>query len=108
VLLQAALQLAFTRFFCFIWLLRSINGLQALELRDKAKEYMGKGVSQAVDNVNKIIAPRLIGMDPRDQKRIDDLMVQQLDGSKNEWGWSKSKLGANAILAVSIAVCRAG
>ena len=44
----------------------------------------------------------------KDQKKIDELMVQQLDGSKNEWGWSKAKLGANAILGVSLAVCRAG
>merc|ERR1712046_571659 len=42
------------------------------------------------------------------QKEIDELMVQTLDGTTNEWGWSKSKLGANAILAVSMAVCRAG
>ena len=58
--------------------------------------------------VDKIIAPSLVGMDVRDQKKIDELMVQSLDGSKNEWGWCKSKLGANAILAVSLAVCRAG
>eukprot|EP00967_Tisochrysis_lutea_P035311 scaffold42264_cov33-Tisochrysis_lutea.AAC.1 len=82
---------------------------EALELRDNDKTaYMGKGVSQAVDNVNKIISPALEGMSPIDQKAIDDKMVQELDGSKNEWGWSKSKLGANAILAVSMAVCKAG
>merc|ERR1712125_241943 len=46
--------------------------------------------------------------DVTQQKQIDDLMVQTLDGTTNEWGWSKSKLGANAILAVSMAVCRAG
>jgi len=82
---------------------------EALELRDKAKEdYMGKGVSKAVANINTIIGPELKGMDPTKQKEIDDKMVQELDGSKNEWGWSKSKLGANAILAVSMAVCKAG
>merc|ERR1712007_263105 len=43
-----------------------------------------------------------------DQAKIDKMMVEELDGEKNEWGWSKSKLGANAILAVSMAVCRAG
>jgi len=47
-------------------------------------------------------------MDVTEQAKIDNMMVQELDGSKNEWGWSKSKLGANAILAVSMAVCRAG
>jgi len=81
---------------------------EALELRDKGEAYMGKGVSKAVDNINNIIAPALVGMSPADQKAIDNKMVQELDGSKNEWGWSKSKLGANAILAVSMAVCKAG
>merc|ERR1712072_1609969 len=47
-------------------------------------------------------------MDVTKQTAIDKLMVEELDGTKNEWGWSKSKLGANAILAVSMAVCRAG
>merc|ERR1719389_11986 len=55
-----------------------------------------------------IIGPALVGKVPSDQKAIDDYMVQELDGSKNEWGWSKSKLGANAILGVSMAVCKAG
>jgi enolase len=82
---------------------------EALELRDNDKgRLLGKGVLKAVDNVNTLIAPKLIGMDVRDQKGIDDAMVKELDGSKNEWGFSKSKLGANAILAVSMAVCRAG
>ena len=82
---------------------------EALELRDGDKSaYMGKGVSKAVENVNTIIAPALIGMAPAEQKAIDDKMVQELDGSKNEWGWSKAKLGANAILGVSMAVCKAG
>merc|ERR1719486_1079376 len=47
-------------------------------------------------------------MDVKNQKAIDAAMVEELDGSQNEWGWSKAKLGANAILAVSMAVCRAG
>ena len=59
---------------------------------------MGKGVTKAVENVNSIIAPALVGKDPTDQKAIDDLMIE-LDGTKN-----KGKLGANAILAVSMAV----
>eukprot|EP00438_Fugacium_kawagutii_P002112 Skav218462 [mRNA] locus=scaffold538:624813:633874:+ [translate_table: standard] len=94
--------------------------VQALELRDGDKQrLLGKGVlkakplapcavRRAVENVNTLIAPKLTGMDVRDQKKIDEVMVQELDGSKNEWGWSKSVLGANAILAVSMAVCRAG
>ena len=82
---------------------------EALELRDGDKaNYMGKGVMKAVENVNTIIGPALVGMSPADQTAIDNKMVQELDGSKNEWGWSKSKLGANAILAVSMAVCKAG
>ena len=82
-----------------------MRAVAALELRDKGTEYMGKGVSKAVNNVNTIIGPALEGMDVANQKAIDDKMVQELDGSKNEWGWSKSKLGANAILGVSMAVC---
>merc|ERR1712176_1690688 len=82
---------------------------EALELRDEDKSrLLGKGVLKAVANINNIIGPKLIGMDVTEQKKIDDLMVQELDGTTNEWGWSKSSLGANAILAVSMAVCRAG
>jgi len=82
---------------------------EALELRDGDKErFMGKGVSKAVENVNKIIAPALEGKNVVDQKEIDSLMVDELDGSTGEWGSPKSNLGANAILTVSMAVCRAG
>merc|ERR1712136_381615 len=82
---------------------------EALELRDGDKsKHLGKGVLKVVANINDIIAPKLLGMDVREQAKIDKLMVETLDGSKNEWGWSKSKLGANAILAISMAVCRAG
>ncbi|KAI4966062.1 hypothetical protein ZWY2020_046729, partial [Hordeum vulgare] len=75
----------------------------ALELRDSRSDYLGKGVSKVVDNVNSIIARALIGKDPTTQTELDNFMVQQLDGTKNEWGWCKQKLGANAILAVSLA-----
>ena len=76
---------------------------EAVELRDGDKtRYMGKGVLKAVDNVNKIISKSVIGMDPTKQKEIDDKMIK-LDGTEN-----KGKLGANAILAVSMAVCSAG
>ncbi|GAB2272240.1 Enolase [Dionaea muscipula] len=81
---------------------------EALELRDGGSDYLGKGVLKAVKNVNDIIGPALIGKDPTQQTEIDNFMVQQLDGTVNEWGWCKQKLGANAILAVSLAVCKAG
>lgn len=82
---------------------------EALELRDKDKNrYLGKGVLKAVHNVNNIIGPALKGMNCKNQENIDRFMVEQLDGTQNEWGWCKSKLGANAILGVSLAVARAG
>ncbi|XP_055812215.1 enolase [Solanum dulcamara] len=81
---------------------------EALELRDGGSDYLGKGVSKAVNNVNSIIGPALIGKDPTDQTGLDNFMVHELDGTQNEWGWCKQKLGANAILAVSLAVCKAG
>ena len=75
---------------------------EAVELRDgDKKKFLGKGVLKAVENVNSKIAPELIGLDPRDQEAIDQLMID-LDGTPN-----KSKLGANAILGVSMAVARA-
>jgi enolase len=80
----------------------SVGKYEAIELRDGGKRYQGKGVLKAVKNINEIIAPKLIGKDPRNQKEIDQLMIE-LDGTKN-----KSKLGANAILPVSMVICRAG
>ena len=75
---------------------------EAIELRDKdPKRYGGKGVMKAVKNVNDIIAPEIIGMDALNQREIDELMIK-LDGTKN-----KAKLGANAILGVSLAVAKA-
>ena len=75
---------------------------EALELRDgDKKRYLGKGVLKAVDNVNKIIAPAICGMDVSDKVGIDNKMIA-LDGTK-----TKSKLGANAILGVSLAVAKA-
>jgi enolase len=82
---------------------------EALELRDgDKKRLLGKGVLKAVDNVNNIIGPKLVGMDVTKQTEIDKLMVETIDGTQNDWGWSKSNLGANAVLAVSMAICRAG
>ncbi len=75
---------------------------EALELRDGNKDrYLGKGVTQAVANVNKIIAPKLSGVDVTQQEKIDRTMID-LDGTEH-----KSKLGANAILAVSMATTKA-
>ena len=74
---------------------------EALELRDKDNRYLGKGVLKAVRNVNEIIKPALIGKDALNQREIDTIMID-LDGTEN-----KSKLGANAILGVSMAVLRA-
>jgi enolase len=79
----------------------SVGIHEALELRDGGKRYGGKGVLKAVANVNKKIAPVLKGLSVHDQQGIDRIMCQ-MDGTKN-----KSKLGANAILAVSLACARA-
>jgi len=81
---------------------------EALELRDGGSRYKGRGVLKAVSNINRIIAPKLKGRDVRFQKEIDDFMVLKLDGTQNEWGYPKAKLGANAVLAVSMALARAG
>jgi enolase len=71
---------------------------EALELRDKdPKRYLGKGVQKAVQNIHRVMAPKLLGMDVLDQKKIDMVMLQW-DGTPN-----KSRLGANAILGVSLA-----
>ena len=76
---------------------------EAIELRDNdASRYLGKGVLKAVENVNTILAPALIGMSATQQSAIDQIMIE-LDGTDN-----KSKLGANALLGVSMAVARAG
>jgi len=73
---------------------------EALELRDKDKRYVGKGVQKAVKNIHEKIAPKILGMEACDQVSIDNFMLK-LDGTKN-----KSKLGANAILGVSLAVAK--
>ncbi len=74
---------------------------EAVELRDNdPKRYIDKGVRKAIDNVNRIIAPNIVGMDVQDQVRIDGKLIE-LDGTEN-----KSKLGANAILGVSIACAK--
>ena len=79
----------------------STGAHEAVELRDGGKRFLGKGVRRAVDHVNQLIAPRLRGKDARDQITVDQTMIK-LDGSAN-----KKKLGANAILGVSLAVAHA-
>jgi enolase len=74
---------------------------EAVELRDGGKRYLGKGVARAVSHVNEKIAPRLRGKEARDQAAIDQIMID-MDGSPN-----KGKLGANAVLGVSLAVAQA-
>ena len=74
---------------------------EAVELRDRSADYMGKSVYKAIDNVNKIIAQEIIGTSVFEQESIDNIMIK-LDGTPN-----KSKLGANAILGVSLAVAKA-
>ncbi len=80
----------------------STGEYEAVELRDgQAKRYLGKGVTRAVEHVNKTLARKLVGRDPRRQAEIDRLMIE-LDGTEN-----KKHLGANAILGVSLAVAHA-
>ena len=74
---------------------------EAVELRDGGKDFIGKGVLNAVDNVNTIIAQEILGFSVFEQNKIDQMMID-LDGTKN-----KSKLGANAILGVSLATAKA-
>jgi len=80
----------------------SIGKYEALELRDQDENrFNGKGVLRAVENINNIIAPKIVGIDPRNQLKIDKILIQ-LDGTKN-----KTNLGANSILAVSQGACEA-
>ncbi|MBS3907885.1 MAG: phosphopyruvate hydratase [Syntrophaceae bacterium] len=80
----------------------STGSHEALELRDKdPKRYLGKGVRKAVNNIHRLIAPKLLGMDALDQKKIDSTLIR-LDGTPN-----KGRLGANAILGVSLACAKA-
>ena len=80
----------------------STGKFEALELRDGDKNYfLGKGVKQAIKNINQIITPKILGQKNLSQKELDNILLD-LDGTEN-----KSKLGANAILAVSLAYARA-
>ena len=79
----------------------STGAFEAAELRDGGSRYLGKGVLNAVSNVVKEIAPAIMGLDAKNQREIDEVMIR-VDGSEN-----KSRLGANAILGASLAVARA-
>ena len=79
----------------------STGAFEAVELRDGGKRYLGKGVEKAIQNVNEVIAPEVVGLDAQDQRLVDQTMIE-LDGTKN-----KAKLGANSILGVSLAVAKA-
>ncbi len=79
----------------------STGAYEAVELRDGGDRYLGKGVEDAVENINEVISPELVGYDARDQIELDNLM-RELDGTDN-----KAKLGANAILGVSMAIAKA-
>lgn len=81
---------------------RSTGSNEAMELRDGEKRYGGNGVTKAVNNVNEIIAPALIGMDVTQQRKIDEKLIA-LDGTEN-----KTNLGANAVMPVSLACAYAG
>ncbi|XP_068643628.1 uncharacterized protein [Aristolochia californica] len=86
----------------------SIGISEPLKLKDGGSDYLGKGVLNVVENVNAIIGHALIEKDPTEQTKIDNFRVQVLDGTVNEWDWCKPKLGATAILAVSLAICKTG
>jgi len=79
----------------------STGAFEAAELRDGGDRYVGKGVRQAASNIEKLITPKVISIDPFEQRKLDNAMIE-IDGTPN-----KSKLGANAILGVSLAMARA-
>ena len=80
----------------------STGKYEAKELRDGGEKYLGRGVQKAVQNINKVIAPKLIGKNPQEQQEIDNLMIK-LDATPD-----KSNLGANALLGVSVVILKAG
>lgn len=82
---------------------------EAIDLIDRDQNrYKGKGVLKAVQNINEVIGPALKDKDCTDQFTLDSFMVEELDGSKNNYGWDKKNLGCNAICAVSLALLKAG
>jgi enolase len=99
---EVELETDFGKFFASVPSGASRGKYEAVELRDGGKRYFGKGVKKAIENINKVIAKKLKGLDVTKQKEIDQILIE-LDGTEN-----KSKLGANAICGVSLAVCKAG
>ncbi len=100
--IECAVKTSFGKFIASVPSGASTGSKEALELRDKEKAFSGMGVKKAVTNINEILSIVVKGMDCRNQKKVDNVLVKE-DGTKN-----KSKIGANAILAVSMAVCKAG
>jgi enolase len=100
--LEVELETDFGKFFASVPSGASRGKYEAVELRDGGKRYLGKGVKKAIENINEVIAKKLRGLDVTKQKEIDQALIE-LDGTEN-----KSKLGANAICGVSLAVCKAG
>ena len=99
---EVELETDFGKFFASVPSGASKGKYEAVELRDGEKRYFGKGVKKAIKNVNEIISKKLKGFDVTKQRKIDQALIE-LDGTEN-----KSKLGANAICPVSLAVCKAG
>jgi len=99
---ECAVKTSFGKFIASVPSGASTGKREAIELRDKEKEFGGLGVKKAVRNVNEILSVVVKGMDCREQNAVDKALIDE-DGTKN-----KSKFGANAILAVSMAVCKAG
>jgi len=100
--IECSLKTTFGKFVASVPSGASTGAREAVELRDGGKEFNGLGVQNAVRNINEILSVVVKGMDCRDQKEIDEALIAE-DGTDN-----KSKIGANAILAVSLAVCKAG
>jgi len=105
---EAELKTGYGTFFAIVPSGASTGIYEAVELRDGGARFKGKGVSKAVNNINKVLGPKLKGKDCRNQKELDEFMIYEVDGTKNEWGFPKAKMGANAILAVSMAITRSG
>jgi enolase len=99
---EVELETDFGKFFASVPSGASKGKYEAVELRDGGKRYSGKGVRKAIKNINEIIAKKLRGFNVTKQRKIDEILIE-LDGTEN-----KSKLGANAICGVSLAVCKAG
>jgi enolase len=99
---EVELETDFGKFFASVPSGTSRGKYEAVELRDGGKRYFGKGVKKAIENIKEVIAKKLKDLDITKQKEIDQILIE-LDGTEN-----KSKLGANAICGVSLAVCKAG